>query len=97
LHWLNGGDVQYKLQNESKWIKVAPYLEMPKWRKGGFFNSHGDYVYRIKPKKERRWIAYMGGNVIAIEPVRIDAERRVIAKGFDIADVQIIEIEVEIK
>lgn len=100
LKWLNGSDVQCKLENESKWIKVAPYLEMPKWRKEGFFNSPYDYVYRIKPKKEKRWIGYCASTNQTFprsqDSKELAGDYAARSYNYNMSDWQLIEIEVEV-
>ena len=105
LHWLNGGDVQLDhfdqpmlnsgINGNCHVVDFDEDVSSFPWKQSHPFMD-SSHELRIKAKKEKRWIAYMDGNVIAIEPVRIDTERRVIAKGFDVADAQYIEIEVEV-
>lgn len=81
LHWLNGGEVQL----------VSPeFSEFPcgyeEWLPSSVWMDK-DYTFRIKPKKEKRWIAVDVANLSAEFCFSGDVP----ASGY-----QIIEIEVEV-
>ncbi|AUR94786.1 hypothetical protein NVP1198B_76 [Vibrio phage 1.198.B._10N.286.54.F4] len=54
IHWLNGGDIQVL---DSNWINVNPAESYP-WEDEHDFMCE-DSKIRIKPKKEKRWIAVL--------------------------------------
>lgn len=59
LHWLNGGDVQEKGSNASdSWWSDSDNSKYwsAQWHEDHIFMSDVS-VFRIKPKKEKRWIA----------------------------------------
>ncbi len=56
LHWLNGGKAQSDRSCEGfVSVDAASYYDF-KWWEGGWFMRE-DYNSRIKPRKEKRWIA----------------------------------------
>lgn len=90
LHWLNGGDVEENYG--SKWDDVGQHS----WHDQSVFNFDDGYTIRIKPKKEKRWIAY-STNQKRLGCLTFDSE--VEAKHHYIHEVdepQFIEIEVEL-
>lgn len=98
-HWLGGGEIEFNSQYSDGWGEYSPITT---WSLGSVF-MQGDYQLRIKPNKEKLWIAvktdkheHLGG----CRKVRIcshafvnksDAEEYV-----DLSDSQLIEIEVEV-
>lgn len=88
LHWLNGGLTQVKYDGED-WKDVFN-SENPSWQGCNYFMMR-DYVdYRIKPRKEKRWIAVKG-----YVTSNLYEDRRQLELMYATAqDVQIIEIEV---
>lgn len=96
LHWLNGGEIQYRHGVTQEWDGYGPTKT---WTAGSIFmQEHVDI--RIKPRKEKRWIGYFantnqsiphpkGTKNLAIEYVY--AHYR-----YAISDWQFIEIEVEV-
>lgn len=55
LHWLNGGDLQVKRQDSDEFLDWdRPSRE---W-KISVSLMHGVSEFRIKPRKEKRWIGY---------------------------------------
>ena len=99
LHWLNNGEIELNSQYSDEWEEYEPIRY---WSLGSVF-MRDDYQLRIKPKKEKLWIAvktdkheHLGG----CRKVRIcshafvnksDAE-----EYLDLSDSQLIEIEVEV-
>lgn len=96
LHWLNGGDVEYKNELAPRgWGSVSSIKESIEegmedgeelWSECVLF-MRTDPPIRIKPRKEKRWIAY---NPKSREVYNCGKENTT-AEGF-----QIIEIEVEV-
>ena len=91
LRGLNGEIVESTNENREDWSESSVEL----WDKGWWYMSD-NCVSRTKPKKEQRCIAFLMENIIAVEHDVVDAERRVVSKGFDLSKVQFIEIEVEV-
>jgi hypothetical protein len=87
LHWLNGGDVQDYYEDE--WTPVNSSDGKPSWSIHHAFMDE-EAEYRIKPKKEKRWIVYRNGTVygeyLSTDNINDDFK----ATG------QVIEIEVEV-
>lgn len=54
LHWLNGGDVQFKPKLTNLWIMLDEKSNS-KWTKDSGWTMD-NFQFRIKPKKEKRWI-----------------------------------------
>lgn len=84
LHWLNGGDVQDFFKNE--WTDCGGANT---WDSDHMFMDE-EASYRIKPKKEKRWIVYRNrsvyGEYLSLEDINDDFK----STG------QLIEIEVEV-
>lgn len=56
LHWLNGGNIQYRIALDA-WTDAADNESDAAWTPDNLFID--DQVeFRIKPKKERRWIIW---------------------------------------
>ena len=85
LHWLNGGDVQIM---SMKWEKVLSINLYPWEGEHDFMDDSSEF--RIKPKKEKRWIVYRNGAVYGeyLSPEDINNDFK--STG------QVIEIEVEV-
>ena len=62
LHWLNGGDVQQKpIKDDGVWIDYSDASKVT-WKNWNSF-MRDDLEFRIKPKKEKRYIIYRNDNV----------------------------------
>lgn len=95
LHWLNGGDVDFNSEFMDEWTEYEPFKG---WGVGSVF-MQDDYKIRIKPKKEKRWIAVNSdGYVMPVHCGNIESARQH-ASHIDsrlTENVQFIEIEVEV-
>lgn len=60
LHWLNGGKVQVKNETYLDWVDCGSHDDDPQWYKDVWMMRELN-EYRIKPRKEKRWIAYRKG------------------------------------
>jgi len=92
LHWLNGGEVQTRREcSDLGWDRLLPPDEG--WSKISHFMCV-DILLRIKPKKEKRWIAVLpNGRVSGWH----DEGREMLEEQYNKdAGWQFIEIEVEI-
>ncbi|AUS00563.1 hypothetical protein NVP1276O_70 [Vibrio phage 1.276.O._10N.286.54.E4] len=94
LHWLNGGDIQVL---DSNWINVHPVESYP-WEDEHDFMCE-DSKIRIKPKKEKRWIAVNPDGYVL--PIHADSKESIRAHASSDTSrltlgVQFIEIEVEV-
>jgi hypothetical protein len=87
LHWLNGGEVEENYN--SRWDKV----EQHSWHGQSVFNFDDGYIIRIKPKKEKRWIATCKG-WNASQKVFRSREEAVDLLGSDCYQFHEIEVEV---
>lgn len=88
LHWLSGGEIQVKYGCD--WVECSQYTG---WSVGHLFMID-DYEVRIKPKKEKRFIAW---NSREDQPERYSYCTLSLAQqAYKNQDVQIIEIEVEV-
>lgn len=97
LHWLNGGMVQVINDIHTDWEDCGTYAEHPEWYAENWMMSSKN-KYRIKPRKEKRWI---GVNKDQCTPrnfeTRDDAIFWVNANGQSSSDYwQFVEIEIEI-
>lgn len=92
LHWLGGGNIQYRIALDA-WTDAAGNVSNAAWTPDNLFID--DQVeFRIKPKKEKRWICITDN--LEIEDGTLyesleDANEN--SPGYK----QIIEIEVEVK
>lgn len=89
LHWLNGGDVEFRRDGESWQDECEEYHGWASYC--GMMNC--DVEFRIKPRKERRWICIT--NDLEIEDGTLyesyaDADEN--SPGYK----QIVEIEIEV-
>lgn len=100
LHWLNGGAIE---SNETKsWVEVDS-LELctSHWYDGHFF-MHEHEEFRVKPKKEKRWIGvHLDSNQTtpAISEEKMCSYyvlRSCTLDGSPFCEWQFIEIEVEV-
>lgn len=95
LHWLNGGDVEFRRNGDNWQDECEKYQGWADYC--GMMNP--DVEFRIKPRKEKRWIAVDGdGNVAPkIFLYELDAKFWVNYNTEKCQDYwQFIEIEVEI-
>lgn len=91
LHWLNGGEVQDVVLGQ--FIDLEPKIYDGDWRPGcGFMNCNVNF--RIKPRKEKRWIGYhkYGFTTASAYLSKDDA----LSNTIDHENWQFIEIEVEV-
>lgn len=95
LHWLNGADVEYKTQL-TPWTSYSPERQ---WSNGSVF-MQDDYDFRIKPRKEKRWI---GVNIdknqttgLFSSAIECEDNLNSIGEIYDNHPWQFIEIEVEV-
>ncbi|CAH9014991.1 conserved hypothetical protein [Vibrio phage 466E53-1] len=100
LHWLNGGGVEVRniAGVHQGWDKLPDYAEKPSWLPHADFMNERCEV-RIKPKKEKRWIAVNPDGYIL--PIHADSKESIMTHAsFDTSrltpNVQFIEIEVEL-
>lgn len=94
LHWLNGGELQAM---DTNWINVFP-VESYQWEEEHDFMCQ-DAKIRIKPKKEKRWIAVNPDGYVL--PIHADSKESIRAHASSDTSrltlgVQFIEIEVEV-
>lgn len=99
LHWLNGGDCLISFDSVKDVCGVIHGCDEKKWKiSGGFMNQSA--TIRIKPRKEKRWIAhFMVGNDYCTTQFSYKTIHQLkgaahAPNGFD--DWQFIEIEVEV-
>lgn len=90
LHWLNGGDVEFRRNGEEWQDECEKYHGWAKYC--GMMNC--DVEFRIKPRKEKRWIGVNSktGVTTHLKESREDLEKRI--DGY--SNYQAIEIEVEV-
>jgi hypothetical protein len=86
LHWLNGGDVQ------GMEMLLNPYEKEYKWTTSSVWMNNS-YTFRIKPKKETRYVVVHKGK-LAGELFKADAHIRA-TYGAEYHELQIFPIEVE--
>lgn len=96
LHWLNGGEVEVKYQDEY-WKPVCN--NDPVWR-GGYFMMRDFVEYRIKPRKDKRWIGYCASRNQTFphpqDSLELAENYAMSVYSYPIGDWQFIEIEVEV-
>lgn len=90
LHWLNGGATQVKYKGDC-WQDIFNDPNRT-WPGISYFMMRHNVDYRIKPRKEKRWIAVKGITVSGL----YDTKRELELMYAITPDVQFIEIEVEI-
>jgi hypothetical protein len=94
LHWLNGGDAQYKCADGDWWlIDSASREDNLAWSDRHIF-MHNDVEIRIKPKKEKRWIIVDGKHEVCLPKVFRRREETIYYYGSCLY--QVIEIEIEV-
>lgn len=74
LHWLNGGEVQYRIALDV-WTDASNNVSNAAWSSDNLLMD--DQVeFRIKPKKEKRWIATFpwAGNAFYVTPESFSSE-----------------------
>lgn len=93
LHWLNGGDVQFKPKLTNLWIMLDEKSNS-KWTKDSGWTM-GTFQFRIKPKKEKRYIGIKkDGYATKHFATPLEVKQYITRRGF-IADLyETIEIEV---
>lgn len=92
LHWLNGGAIEVKVHGY--WKACGPHAgSSQRWSADGFL-MNDNYEYRIKPKKEKRWIV-AGYNSLHTMMYFSSYESAAKYKTNGV-DAQIIEIEIEV-
>lgn len=98
LHWLNGGEVEFECG--SKWHSCSDWSR--EWYETSGFTCE-DNKLRIKPKKEKRWIATFpwNGNESYVTPKHFRCKESLncyIVNNYGARDYyQAIEIETEVK
>lgn len=99
LHWLNGGEIEFTSDFSDGWTEYEPIRS---WGAGSVF-MQSEYKFRIKPRKEKLYIAVktdkherLGG----CRKVRICSHAFVSKEDaesyLDLSDSQLVEIEIEI-
>ena len=94
LHWLNGGELNI---DNGKGLGVGRYtLSIENNFPLSDFVNHHEYTFIIKPKKEKRWIAY-STNQKRLGCLSFDSEQEARAHYIhEVEEPQFIEIEVEV-
>ncbi len=100
LHWLNGGELYI---NNGKGLGEGNYtLSIKRNNPLADFIGHPEYQFRIKPKKEKRWIGcYPSAKVTPISFASIDEVKNYVSKNSLYTHCapeawEFIEIEVEV-
>tara|TARA_R110002012_G_scaffold276277_1_gene463222 strand:+ start:52 stop:525 length:474 start_codon:yes stop_codon:yes gene_type:complete len=97
LHWLNGGSLHHRKVkqklSDSSFCPVWSRGESIEWSNDSPFMSD-EFEFRIKPKKEKRWIAYDKGQK-RVGILTFDSEQAIKSHYGDEAD-SFHEIEVEV-
>lgn len=89
LDWLNGNDVEYRHKDDESWFELS---DSHCWCWSRYNNTmNSNLEFRIKPKKEKRWLAYGKGS----ENVYGSFSNEETCRQYH-PDRQIIEIEVEV-
>lgn len=92
FHWLNGGAAQYLSNGMEKWIDFG---ESSAWSITHLFMTT-ECEIRIKPKEEKRWIAY-STNQKRLGVLTFDSEKEARSHYIhEVEEPQFIEIEVEV-
>lgn len=99
LHWLNGGEVEFFGQFTDDWTEYDP---IKSWGIGSVF-MQSDYEFRIKPHKEKRWIAVNTKNIEHLGGLRkvnicshAFLDKSQAEEYLNLEDSQLIEIEVDV-
>ena len=99
LHWLNGGEVQVRD------FVTSPFCDVTDWSKEWLADGCGfmvdSWVFRIKPKKAKRWIGVYNHNVTSQHFDSIETAKSFIRKRDEFKNCtpeawKFIEIEVEV-
>ena len=92
LHWLNGGELMV-IKGGTELVGIGSNKQKsPCWSPNEFMMTY-DYEYKIKPRTEKRWIAYEN-DLVGTSAFKSKAEAR---SFYDDDSVQFIEIEVEVE
>lgn len=92
LHWLNGGEVE--MQSDDIWMPIGLYSNRPKWDRSSVLMQ--DYTeLRIKPRKEKRWIAIRKTDLF-VEDCLFCSKEQAVGQGYPDSHWQFHEIEIEI-
>ncbi|CAH9014147.1 hypothetical protein VPH5P1C_0164 [Vibrio phage 5P1c] len=96
LHWLNGGESQYLSNGMEKWINFG---NSTGWSDTHLFMTT-EYEFRIKPKKEKRWIAYCASRNQVIphaqDTKQLASDYTALHYPYHVDEWQFIEIEVKV-
>lgn len=98
LHWLNGGEVEVSDDGE-RWEEYNLSVEHPKYPMTDFTGY--EFQFRIKPKKEKRWIGFNSKTLKATHEtyasgVKCEDALNGVGEIYDNHPWQFIEIEVEV-
>jgi len=91
FHWLNRGSSQFKDDSMRDWDTVG---QRRAWNKHSPFMSE-DFDFRIKPRKEKRWIVVKNETLLSNRLFESESEAAVVC-GRESNGAQFIQIEVEI-
>lgn len=91
LHWLNGGEIEFFGQFTDGWTEYDP---IKSWGIGSVF-MQSDYEFRIKPRKEKRWIGVRASDGATTATHNTVQKARSDVAGLT-GDWQFIEIEVDV-
>lgn len=94
LHWLNGGEIQDYYNGE--WTKIKCHDGNPDWNEPDQLFMNEEFQLRIKPKKEKRWIAVYQGMAAGPFSSKGDAKNELSFIGMSFDDLNFIEIEIEV-
>ncbi|AUR96335.1 hypothetical protein NVP1223O_38 [Vibrio phage 1.223.O._10N.261.48.A9] len=92
LHYLNGGDVLVKSNFVPSWATVT---HGQSWGKDVGWMCE-DAQYRIKPKKEKRWILECNGTLLTTRLFTSEGAAKLWIEEFDRADEGVSAIEIEV-
>lgn len=90
LHWLNGGTVEFLYCDD--WGECGGYTESPEWYSDEWMMNE-DNKFRIKPRKEKRWIISHKHALASM--LYFDTEEEAVRALKDYFGGRVIEIEVE--
>ena len=95
FHWLNGGEAETDRSFDEFVLVDEASDRCFKWWSEGWFMQE-DYRSRIKPRKEKRWIAYSSNNK-RLGVLTFSSEGKARAHYMhEVYEPQFIEIEVEV-
>ncbi len=102
LHWLNGGEVQNNITKhlrDDSWIYFTPFnsSSCEPWAYNCNFMRE-ESNFRIKPRKEKRWIGVLTENGVTTDTCMSlkEAKHHPMVRDCLVSDWQFIEIEVEV-